>query len=375
MNERQLREMLAELAPASPPTDLLARVEAIPSAVAVRPTTRWLPDLRLSRRTLAFGLIIAAILLTLAAVAIGSRRPPEVPPIGGVVVIPNQGQLLVVDMATGAAIESSDPRGVGGLAKPGTAFFGTYNRVRWSLDGRTLAGFNGDDLNVVDALTGDVAVLTSIPGCRQAPYPCDLAYSPDGRTIAVTNYTELTLVDVATGQKVLARRLGGGIGSPSWSPDGRLVAVSMQGAIDLLDREGTIARRFTIEGDPEFAPVDLAFSPDGERLGFLRYDLASDDSSDIQFVTVRPDGTDERVVATVGNCFCLGWGPPGFTWSPDGQHVAFVTLNFPGAPRSTGPESALVDSTGLYVGNSDGTGLRRIRGDVQGGSPAWQPMP
>src|SRR4029079_15099464 len=101
----------------------------------------------------------------------------------------------------------------------------------------------------------------------------------------------------------------------------------------------------------------LLWSPDGSRLGYLRF-VGGDANtpSDILLVTVRPDGSDERVIAKVGTCFCVGWRPPCFAGSPDGRQLAFVTLNFPTNGSAKGSVNN-VDGE-LYVANSDGSHMR-----------------
>src|SRR4029079_15060667 len=117
----------------------------------------------------------------------------------------------------------------------------------------------------------------------------------------------------------------------------------------------------------------LLWSPDGSRLGYLRFVGGDVNSpSDILLVTVRPDGTGERVIAQVGTCFCVGWGPPGFTWSTDGRQLAFVTLNFPtnGSAKGSGNNVG----GGRCVANADGSHTRLLTTGVPGGNPAWQPI-
>lgn len=374
MNERQLREMLAGRAPVVAPPELLAMVEAIPATAAIPTTSRWLPVWRPQRRAVVVGLAALVLLASLLAVVIGSQlitRPPGLPG-NGVIVVPVQGTLLVVDPATGETVSSGDQLGVGGLTSLGSGVFGEYNSVHWSPDGRSLAGFNRGDLKIVDVESGRVRTMAKLQGCLLGFGRCDVAYSPDGRWMAVTDGTRLNLVDTATGGGYKLRTLGDAAGSPAWSPDSRQIAVSGPGTFYVIDLAGTIVSRPAATGNK--LPLEgLSWSPDGSRLGYLRF-VGGDANtpSDILLVTVRPDGTDERVIAQVGTCFCVGWGPPGFTWSPDGRQLAFVTLNFPTNGSAKGSVNN-VDGE-LYVANADGSHMQLLTTGIPGGNPAWQPI-
>jgi Tol biopolymer transport system component len=142
---------------------------------------------------------------------------------------------------------------------------------------------------------------------------------------------------------------------PHWSPDGRLIAVSGCRTADqstcvtsLIRPNGAIFRELPLPAI--FAGTDTAFgpsvwSPDGRRLAGGAdssdaslnglYTFRSRDGSDLKRLTNNPGGEDI----------------PG-SYSPDGRHIIFV--------RNVPDGQGNLEATGLFVINTDGSGLRQI---------------
>jgi hypothetical protein len=100
---------------------------------------------------------------------------------------------------------------------------------------------------------------------------------------------------------------------------------------------------------------DPAFSPDGERIAFVRWDRQPDGPPRAAIFVVGPDG---------GGVTRLTSGPvidSGPAWSPDGAEIAFTRVRF----RGHQPRAAA-----LHVMAADGTRVRRLG---EGGEPAWSP--
>jgi Tol biopolymer transport system component len=108
-----------------------------------------------------------------------------------------------------------------------------------------------------------------------------------------------------------------------WSPDGRMLAVTIQNttrkpvkasAIYLISAKGTTVRRLTSArldaGNPDWAP-------DGRRLVFNSF---YEGQSESELYTIRPDGTGlHRIRKEKKNNY--SFDP---VWSPDGRRIAFV---------------------------------------------------
>ena len=134
------------------------------------------------------------------------------------------------------------------------------------------------------------------------------------------------------------------MGAPSWSPDGSLLAVEEWSEDNIV---------YTIRPDGSDPRVVLrnawspSWSPDGTRLAVVR-----GEGNDSILVTVRADGSDEHQLAHFGPMD--GLDSP--VWSPDGKWIAFVGGN--GAVKLVSP--------------SDESGKLRTIAD-SGWNLAWYP--
>jgi Tol biopolymer transport system component/DNA-binding winged helix-turn-helix (wHTH) protein len=153
----------------------------------------------------------------------------------------------------------------------------------------------------------------------------DLALSPDGREVVYTWLTperkHADLYEILIGSDTplrIAEDKGGLIRSPSWSPDGRVIAFSRcdgkEGAIYIVPALGGTERRLTSVGCPYNAPFRLAWTPDGNQL--LMIDHCS---------TTGPFGLVLFSLLT-GEKKCLRDSIDDFSLSPDGSTVAFTPM-------------------------------------------------
>ncbi len=155
------------------------------------------------------------------------------------------------------------------------------------------------------------------------------AFSPDGRFLAFTAQNEggdvLYLMELRS-RKVIRRytlRLEG-ITGPTWSPDGKRLAVSGNsgGITDLyvLDVDGRNLRRLT--NDP-FGDLQPQWSPDGQTVAFAT-DRSGADTTRLRFSRwsiATVDVTTGTVTVLPGQRG-LNTNPQ---WSPDGKSLAYVS--------------------------------------------------
>jgi Tol biopolymer transport system component len=172
----------------------------------------------------------------------------------------------------------------------------------------------------------------------QLAHVFNLSWSADGKTIRYGGY--LANAD-GSGHRKLPRNVPF---AGAWSPDGqRIASVSVaHGFADarnptklglwVMNADGSNARRVAAKatsGEP-------AWSPDGRRIAFRRYDgqLGSIGNSDLFVVNADGSGL-RRLTDHAEN---VRW----FAWSPDGRRIAFLR------------------NEEVYIVNADGTGERRL---------------
>jgi Tol biopolymer transport system component len=197
------------------------------------------------------------------------------------------------------------------------------------------------------------------------------------------------------------RRIVAGGGDPAFSPRGRLLALGdTSHGIDIRRRDGTRVARLS-RGHVRFP----TWSPSGRRLAFarqlptregycewtdsqeVRYD--SSEPCPARLYTIRRDGGDLRLLAE------RGWNPSwssrgeiayegadGAIWSSDSRGGEVRRVVEEGADPDWSPQGGRIAfvrqrgvTSGLFVVNRDGTGLRRlfVTGANSLHSPAWSP--
>jgi RNA polymerase sigma-70 factor (ECF subfamily) len=243
-----------------------------------------------------------------------------------------------------------------------------YSDFSWSPNGVWLAYDAAGRLQTMNVRTGEVRVLL---GCRG----CTFAWSPTGARIAVADLHSLRLVDVANRSTVpIPLPSLSQVREPTWAPDGERLAFLASGpegrGVYAADVDGADLRLLWRASGHEWhqrpgeTPVDVSWSPDGSVIAFidgtaLRYGPL--DNRRLSVRSVLADGSGDRLLHTIGTCFCVGF-VPGITWSPDGQLIAVDSIN--------APINAV--HIGLFEMNPDGSHMRWI-GTGGNGALAWQP--
>lgn len=163
--------------------------------------------------------------------------------------------------------------------------------------------------------------------------PFEIASPPEPRSYAGVDVAGLGLGD----PRAVARRAPCG---SHFTPDGRLVIGNT-----LVDPANGVSLQFPVQA------AELAWSPTGERLGFITADRK-------EIRMAEPGG--EEPVAVVREARGI---ISSLTWSPDGDRVAYVARSEPGVRLGPGPSTVFVFH--LVTGESSELG----RGEMV----AWSP--
>jgi Tol biopolymer transport system component len=143
--------------------------------------------------------------------------------------------------------------------------------------------------------------------------------SPDGKRVAVVaddgnGYSDLMIFEVQTGKEMAALSQGSNLADPSWSPDGKTVAVTSytlgNPRLLLVPADG---RASTPVATPNGEPYRASYSPDG---AWLVYTLRHEGKNDLH--AVQMSGTRKDVVLTSDG---KSWNG---VFSPDGKQLAFL---------------------------------------------------
>ena len=199
----------------------------------------------------------------------------------------------------------------------------------WSPDGERLAFMTAPDLDSFEVPAGELRIVNADgSGLRTvseaAPFAAPPAWSPDGERLAFVSLPDgadpnafdiealITVHDLENDvTSVLAQVEGAGLGEPTWSPDGETVAFTMMtaslfestGALATVAATGGPVTRVS-EGQSAYYSTPI-WSPDSQWLAVAR---SADTDLNSSLVAVRPDGTDETVLAT-GLISATAWRP------------------------------------------------------------------
>ena len=202
------------------------------------------------------------------------------------------------------------------------------------------------------------------------------SWSPDGRKLAFTALTRpegpahivVAAADGSTLEPITAVRWGtedAGRG-PVWSPDGRRLVFCLQGPetgprggvqasgeLDLVESSADGSRRTTLTNAPG-SELDPRWSPGGRWILYVATAPDEPGSSAASLRVVPAAGGKSRLVVPLGESASA-------SWSPTGRLIAFA--------GQVGADSR----TYLYLVHPDGSGLRRLTGEIVEQPPVWSP--
>ena len=222
--------------------------------------------------------------------------------------------------------------------------------------------------------SGMVVVLDGVEGPRFDAIPPKLAFGADGRHVAYPARRGQQMTCVLDG---VAQEWYDGVGAPVLSPDGaRLLYAVERGGRFALVVDGTP------EGDFSDAPVEYAFSPDGERYAYFtgtkralrgeRWSCVVDGVPGPEFDAIEsrpvfsPDGNRLAYVARRGReCFAVVEGESG----PRFQWAAFPSFSAAGRFAYLGSDSE--ESVAVIVDGREGPTFEQLTSAPGTPEPPW----
>jgi TolB protein len=240
----------------------------------------------------------------------------------------------------------------------------------WSPDGKRLAfiRYGTRPSLVVTDLAGHTRTLTTLKTrTRQAlpqsiwgadPLPSPPAWSPDGTTIAVATRTGVKLVNVRS-RTVRPWHRPPAEGVPvavAWSRQGALATTDGLDESSIWITRSGRTQAIGVNGwsDPNYGDVsglagNLAWSPDGNKLAYLRYG-AENGTGYFAWVWDSIRVTDTTTLRTRA----IPADEWGFSWSPDGRYLIEGGVN-------------------TLIARADGQRVATLAG-LRAIEPSWQPL-
>jgi hypothetical protein len=178
------------------------------------------------------------------------------------------------------------------------------------------------------------------------PSDSEPAWSPDGKRIALSNGGRVELVDSDGSGRTALTHGAGWDTRPTWSPDGKSIAFSSyrEGNSDIyaVQIATGVVQRLTSDPAGDYAP---AWSPDGTQIAF-----ASDRGGETRIYLMNADGSAQKPLTDGGGYDSLP------AWSPDGTRIAFDR------------------NSQVWAIARDGSGAQQLTTGEGSTYPAWQPL-
>ena len=147
------------------------------------------------------------------------------------------------------------------------------------------------------------------------------SWSPDGRNIAVAELGKgIYVVDTRTGATHRLEGTTAGYDAPAWSPDGETIAFQRNVSStnwDLYQVDPSSGRLDRLTRDP-LQQLNPTWSPDGSRLAFAEQQK----NGRWAIVSMKVDGSDRRLLTH------QRFSVQDPSWSPDGKRIAAVLQEY-----------------------------------------------
>lgn len=216
---------------------------------------------------------------------------------------------------------------------------------------------------------------TPTPGPTAVPRPTRAANTPTGGTILVSSDRDGAYDIYALGENGVVRRQlthSGNAFGARYSPDGERIvfyrtvatAPSVINHIFVMDFDGGNTLDLSARAGGAFNDVDPDWSPDGQRIVFVRTPRAGAP----ELWTMNADGSHAlRLLKLSAATGATQDYSPMPRWSPDGGRIAFAAVaqvKTPGAPLYPN----------MFVVNTNGDGERQLTdNDLINTAPVWSP--
>ena len=179
--------------------------------------------------------------------------------------------------------------------------------------------------------------------------------------------------------------------SPSWSPDGSLIAFARHNGIYTISSDGS-SEQFLVEfTDPfQLYQAGPVWSPDGTTLAFVIQEGPVVETADglgrgVRHVLFTVEATGSNLIRVFSTTIQYGYRSPDMigwpAWSPNGQKLAFVRYVYPQLKETLEAVNAPVGFT-PYVIRKDGSDLQQVASGIPSGpwkynlpfpNAAWSP--
>ena len=262
---------------------------------------------------------------------------------------------------------------------PFTSFQGEEYMPSFSPDGNQIAfGWNGEKGKGQGSSIYVKQIGSEKPLRRTFDPANDFGpvWSPDGQRIAFNRFTDECAIYIVPSLTGAARKLltlgpnmvFGGLVTLAWSPDGKFIAFTYKDPkeepckIFLVSPDTSAKHTLTSPSAEHVGDFNPAFSPDGQRVAFVRkVSVESTDKSDIYVVPIT-GGEPTRL--TFDNTSFAG-----LTWSADGREIIFSSTRA-GASKSIFSSSRAGASMSLWRIPASGGAAERVALD---GIDFWFP--